>query len=146
MLEAFDMPDTHESCGRRTETITAPQALSLLNDKLTLRWAQAFAARVIEQAGSDANSQVETAFRLAYGRRPDGWEKDTVQTFFAKQKALLEERAAAGQKLALPEHAMPSGITPPQAAALVDLCHMLVAYNELVNNHEREQVSMSPSD
>ena len=70
--------------------------------------------------------------RLAYGRRPDGWEKDTVQTFFAKQKALLEERAAAGQKLALPEHALPSGITPPQAAALVDFCHMLLNSNEFV--------------
>jgi hypothetical protein len=132
MLEAFDMPDTHESCGRRTETITAPQALSLLNDKLTLQWAQAFAGRVIEQAGGDTNAQVETAFRLAYGRRPDGWEKDTVQTFFAKQKALLEERAAAGQKLALPEHALPGGITPPQAAALVDFCHMLLNSNEFV--------------
>src|SRR5216684_3108359 len=132
MLEAFDMPDTHESCGRRTETITAPQALSLLNDKLTLQWAQAFAGRVMEQAGGDTNAQVDAAYRLAYGRRPDSWEKDTVQTFFAKQKALLEERAAAGQKLALPEHALPSGITPPQAAALVDFCHMLLNSNEFV--------------
>src|SRR5260370_42245775 len=136
MLDAFDMPDPQESCGRRTETITAPQALSLLNDKLTLQWAQAFAGRVIEQAGGDTNAQVDAAFRLAYGRRPDGWEKDTVQTFFAKQKALLEERAAAGQKLALPEfapeHALPGGITPPQAAALVDFFHMLLNSNEFV--------------
>ena len=28
MLEAFDMPDTHESCGRRNQTITAPQAMA----------------------------------------------------------------------------------------------------------------------
>jgi uncharacterized protein DUF1553/uncharacterized protein DUF1549 len=132
MMEAFDMPDTHESCGRRTETITAPQALSLLNDKLTLRWAQAFAGRVIEQAGGDVNAQVETAFRLAFGRRPDGWEKDTVQTFFAKQRALLEDRVAAGQKLALPERPLADGMTAPQAAALVDFCHMLLNSNEFV--------------
>jgi hypothetical protein len=51
MLESLDMPDTHESCGRRNLTTTAPQALTLLNSKLTLEWAQAFAARVIHPAG-----------------------------------------------------------------------------------------------
>ena len=48
MLESLDMPDTHESCGRRNMTTTAPQALTLLNSKLTLEWAQAFAARVLK--------------------------------------------------------------------------------------------------
>ena len=43
MLEAFDMPDTHESCSRRDVTTTAPQALTMLNDKVALEWAQAFA-------------------------------------------------------------------------------------------------------
>jgi hypothetical protein len=52
MLESLDMPDTHESCGRRNMTTTAPQALTLLNSKLTLEWAQAFAARVMRAAGS----------------------------------------------------------------------------------------------
>ena len=45
MLEAFDMPDTHESCPRRDVTTTAPQALTMLNDKVALEWAQAFAGR-----------------------------------------------------------------------------------------------------
>ena len=64
MLEVFDMPDTHESCGRRNQTITAPQALSLLNDKLTLEWAQAFAGRVLQQSGNDLPNAVQQAFRL----------------------------------------------------------------------------------
>ena len=33
MMEAFDMPDTHESCSRRDVTVTAPQALTMLNDQ-----------------------------------------------------------------------------------------------------------------
>jgi hypothetical protein len=52
MLESLDMPDTHESCGRRNmTTYRARRPLTLLNSKLTLEWAQAFAARVLSTAG-----------------------------------------------------------------------------------------------
>jgi hypothetical protein len=131
MLEAFDMPDTHESCGRRNQTITAPQAMSLLNGKVSLEWAEAFASRVLQQAGADANAQVDSAYRLAFGRHPDGFEKDSVQTFFAKQKTLIAERKSAGEKLALPT-SIPDGYDPTQAAVLVDFCHMLLNSNEFV--------------
>jgi Protein of unknown function (DUF1549)/Protein of unknown function (DUF1553) len=131
MLEAFDMPDTHESCGRRNQTITAPQAMSLLNSKVSLDWAEAFAGRVLQQAGTDVNSQVEDAYRLAYGRKPDGFEKDSVLTFLSKQSALISEKAANGEKLALPP-VMPAGYDPNRAAALVDFCQMLFNSNEFV--------------
>lgn len=131
MLEAFDMPDTHESCGRRNFTTTAPQALSLLNDKITFEWAQALAGRVLESAGPDLNRQIDNAYRLAYGRHPDGFEKDAVQTFFAKQRTIIAERAAAGEKIALPP-SLPAGYAPADGAALVDFCHMLINSNEFV--------------
>jgi hypothetical protein len=126
MLEVMDMPDTHESCSRRSVTTTAPQALTLLNDKVILDWAQAFAARALE-----AKDPVERAFRLAYSRPPDPWEKDTVATFVHKQSALIAARAAKGEKLALPP-AMPPGADPAMAAAIVDFCHMLISSNEFV--------------
>ncbi|HEY2016845.1 MAG TPA: DUF1549 and DUF1553 domain-containing protein [Bryobacteraceae bacterium] len=126
MMEVFDMPDTHESCSRREITTTAPQALTMLNDKLTLEWAQSFAGRALS-----APDPVERAYRLAYLRPPDPWEKDTVATFFHKQKALIAERAAKGEKLALPA-AMPEGTDPAYAAAFVDFCHMLLNSNEFV--------------
>ncbi|HCC57075.1 MAG TPA: hypothetical protein DEQ47_07380 [Solibacterales bacterium] len=129
MLEAFDMPDTHESCGRRNQTITAPQAMSLLNSKVSLEWAQAFAGRVLQQAGADPRAQIERAYRLAFGRRPDGFEKDSILTFLAKQKQVIAGRA--GEKLALPRF-MPEGYDPAQAAALVDVCQMLLNSNEFV--------------
>ena len=52
MLEAFDMPDTHESCSRRDVTTTAPQALTMLNDKVALEWARGFAGRALAAQGS----------------------------------------------------------------------------------------------
>jgi hypothetical protein len=126
MLEAYDMPDTHESCPRRMVTTTAPQALTMLNDKVVLQWAQAFAARALA-----APEPVETAFQLAYSRKPDAWEKDTVATFFHKQQAVIHDRAAKGEKLALPA-AMPQGTAPEYAAAFVDFCQMLLNSNEFV--------------
>jgi hypothetical protein len=131
MLEAFDMPDTHESCGRRNQTITAPQAMALLNGKVSLEWAQAFAGRVLKQAGPNVDAEVETAYRLAFGRRPDGFEKDTVLTFLNKQKSLVAERRGAGEKLAAPTF-IPADYDPAQAAALVDFCQMLLNSNEFV--------------
>jgi Protein of unknown function (DUF1549)/Protein of unknown function (DUF1553) len=128
MLEAFDMPDTHESCGRRNQTITAPQAMSLLNSKVSLDWSAAFAGRVLQQAGTDTNQEVETAYRLAYGRKPDGFEKDSVLTFLSKQAALISEK---GGKMALPP-VVPDGLDPSRAAALVDFCQMLFNSNEFV--------------
>ncbi|HXR39795.1 MAG TPA: DUF1549 and DUF1553 domain-containing protein [Terracidiphilus sp.] len=126
MMEIFDMPDTHESCSRREITTTAPQALTMLNDKVTLEWAQAFAARALA-----AQDPVDRAYRLAYSRSPDPWEKDTVATFFHKQKAITAERAAKGEKLALPP-SMAEGTDPAYAAAFVDFCQMLLNSNEFV--------------
>jgi len=131
MMEVFDMPDTHESCGRRNITNTAPQALTLLNDKVSYEWSQAFAGRVLKAAGTDPNAEVEQAYRMAYGRKPDGSEKDTVLTFFSQHGKILADRLAKGEKLALPP-AVPEGVDPVHAAALVDFCHMLLNSNEFV--------------
>jgi hypothetical protein len=126
MMEAFDMPDTHESCSRRDVTTTAPQALTMLNDRVALEWAQAFAGRALAD-----KDPVDRAFRLAYSRLPDPWEKDTVATFFHKQETLIAARLAKGEKPALPA-AMPDGLDPAHAAAFVDFCQMLMNSNEFV--------------
>ena len=131
MLESFDMPDTHESCARRSLTTTAPQALSLLNSEHTLGWAQGLAGRILDTAGTDRDRQIQEGFRLAYSRQPDGWEKDTVLTFFDKQRGIIAERAAAGERLLLPD-VLPDDMSPQEAAAVVDFCHMLLNSNEFV--------------
>jgi len=126
MMEAFDMPDTHESCSRRDVTVTAPQALTMLNDRVSLEWSRAFAGRVLA-----VKDPVEEAYLLAYSRKPDGWEKDTVATFFHKQKSVIEARMARGEKLALPV-GVAEVTDPAYAAAFVDFCQMLLNSNEFV--------------
>ena len=126
MMEALDMPDTHESCSRREVTTTAPQALTMLNDKVALEWARALAGRAL--ASPDPVNRV---FQLAYSRKPDGWEKDTVATFLEKQKKVIAARVSAGQPLALPS-ALPDGVEREFAAAFVDFCQMILNSNEFV--------------
>lgn len=131
MFEAFDMPDTHESCGRRYNTITPIQALSLLNDRQTMDWAKAFAGKVIAAAGNDEQKQIETAYQMALDRRPTQSETQAVMDFFARHRLIIEERIAKKEKVPLPE-TMPEGMSKAHAASVVDFCHMLINANEFV--------------
>ncbi len=131
MLEVFDMPDTLSSCARRTISTTAPQALTLLNSKLTLAWAQAFAGRVIGLSGESVHAQIDAAYRLAYSRPTDPKSKDLALSFFHRHREIVAERASRHENLALPQP-MPEGYSPIDGAALVDFCHMLMTSSEFI--------------
>jgi hypothetical protein len=130
MFETFDMPDTHESCARRNVTTSPVQALTMLNSKLTLEWAQALAGKVVNAAGSARDAQIEAAYNIAFSRSPDIAEKTLVQQFLDRQKSIVADRPADSAL------APPTGTTekldPAEAAALVDFCHMLINANEFV--------------
>ena len=131
MFEAFDMPDTHESCGRRYNTITPIQALSLLNDKQTMDWAKAFAGRVIGDVGNDEQKQIDTAYQMAFDRRPTQSESQAVMDYFRRHEAIIDERLARKEPVALPAK-LPEGMSKSHGAAVVDFCHMLINANEFV--------------
>ena len=131
MLSTFDMPESLESCSRRSQTTTAPQALTMLNSEESLEWAQAFAGRVLERAGADPASQIAEAFRLAYNRAPDAWEKDRTMTFMARQRVLIQERAGKGEPLTEVK-SLAADVAALDAAVLVDLCLTLLNSNEFV--------------
>src|SRR5436190_479843 len=100
---------------RRSIRVTGCCGPSAASGWIALDLSRAFAGRVLT-----SKDPVDTAFRLAYSRQPDGWEKDSVATFLEKQKHLIAARPAGG-KLALPT-AMPEGLEPAAAAAFVDFC------------------------
>ena len=52
-MEVFDQPALQTSCARRESSTHAPQALELLNGKLANDLAEAFAQRLIAEAGSE---------------------------------------------------------------------------------------------
>jgi hypothetical protein len=134
MFQAFDMPDTHESCSRRSVTITAPQALNLLNDKAILVSAQSFAGRVLKGAGDDVNKQIALAYRLAFARAPEAEERDMAINFLDQQSAVIKSRIEAKRPVALPSNCdiASDAAAQARAAALVDFCHVLFNSNEFV--------------
>ncbi|MGE3807411.1 MAG: DUF1549 domain-containing protein [Gemmataceae bacterium] len=80
----FDGPDAAaESCPKRNTSTVPLQALYLLNNDFAFNRAQAFARRVLEEAGPERTKQVDRAFRLALGRLPDDVERAAAAKFFA---------------------------------------------------------------
>ncbi|MFM8288247.1 MAG: DUF1549 and DUF1553 domain-containing protein [Planctomycetaceae bacterium] len=88
-LETFDLPENSLSCGRRTASTVAPQALSLLNSDLAVAAASGLAQRVVAQAGDDPDRQVAVVFDLALQRDPDGTEREVCGSFLAR-RSLVE--------------------------------------------------------
>jgi hypothetical protein len=106
-----------------------------MNNETILDWAQAFAGRVLSDSrvSSESLEQVDRAFRLTYGRRPNAEEQKIAANFLSRQVPILAARLAGNNpaKLPMPTH-IPAGMDPARAAALVDLCHMLLASNEFL--------------
>ncbi len=68
-MQVFDSPDTLLSCAGRDQSTHAPQALELLNGKLSNDLADAFAQRLLHEKKT-SRERVDWAWRLAAGRAP----------------------------------------------------------------------------
>jgi len=76
----FDCPDAGQIAPKRTSSITALQALNLLNSRFVLQQAQQFSSRLLRESGNDVTTQVKHAFQLAYQRAPSAEElADSIQ-------------------------------------------------------------------
>jgi hypothetical protein len=91
-LEAFDAPDTNQSCPVRERSTTAPQALALLNAEITTEAAQALAAR-LETRSSNPTERVRQAYRLVLGRWPTADELERTERFLKESPATELYRA-----------------------------------------------------
>jgi hypothetical protein len=72
-MDALDCPDASQFADVRTSSLTALQALALLNDPFMVRMSEHFAKRV--RAAGPLERQVADAYRLALGRFPSESEK-----------------------------------------------------------------------
>ncbi|HVW36187.1 MAG TPA: DUF1549 and DUF1553 domain-containing protein, partial [Pirellulales bacterium] len=84
-MEVFDQPDLQTSCARRESSTHAPQALELLNGRLSNELAAALAARLAREAPDDARRQIELAYRLVAGRPPNDREAALAADFLSRQ-------------------------------------------------------------
>jgi hypothetical protein len=68
-LEALDCPDSSQLTPTRNVSVTALQALALLNDKFMVRMSEHLAARAAK-SGPDLPTQVRAVYRLTLQREP----------------------------------------------------------------------------
>ena len=132
LLQAFDLPDMHESCACRQLTTTGPQALALLNSDTVLDFAQGFASRLLrDNPHGEPDRLIREAGLIAFARQPQPEEIREAAAFLARQQALVALRLAAGEQVLLPR-GMPKFLDPSRAAAIVDFCHALLNANEFL--------------
>jgi hypothetical protein len=85
-LECLDCADPNINTPVRNTTLTALQALALLNDPFMVRQAEYFAERV-KKMSDDPDKQIDMAYRLAFGRLPKAEER-TALAAYAKKHGL----------------------------------------------------------
>ncbi len=71
LFEVFDRPDANQSCPRRHESTTAPQALTLLNSEFTWTCADAL-ANSIRRSAQSPQEQADAACRMVFSRPATG--------------------------------------------------------------------------
>ena len=85
-MDTLDCPDASQFTPVRSSSVTALQALAMLNDRFMVRQSEHFAARV-RQADPDLGKQIEMAYLLALGRPPKP-EETTRLAAYAKKHGM----------------------------------------------------------
>ena len=89
-LQAFDVDDGRTPCPERTRTVTAPQSLFLMNDKLVVEASAKFAERLQKEAQGDLGKAIDLGYRITIARHPSAKEKDTALTYIGSDPKQLK--------------------------------------------------------
>jgi hypothetical protein len=123
LLAAFDQPDRVNSCPVRAVTVTAPQALAMLNGEFTLVQARHVGGALLAAHGRDVRALIRAAYLCAFCREPDRDEMAAAEKFLNRQAQLI---VPAGKR-----EGKPPG--DAFAAAVVDFCHALINSAEFLD-------------
>jgi mono/diheme cytochrome c family protein len=82
-LECLDCADPNLSTPVRNTTLTALQALAVLNNPFMVKQSEFFAER-LKKISSDPKGQIEAAYRLALGRAPSAEERMALVGYLQK--------------------------------------------------------------
>jgi hypothetical protein len=124
LFAAFDSPNRSMSCPTRTATVSAPQALLMLNGEFSLQQARALAGSLASRT-TDRREMIRQAYDRVLSRAATADDIARAETFLSQQA----DRIGAVE---LPE-GMPKEMSPALAAAVVDFCHALLNSAEFLN-------------
>jgi hypothetical protein len=90
-LQSFDVDDGRAPCPMRTQTVTAPQALFLMNSAEIEKATTEMAERLQSEAKGDLTNAVKLAYRLAIARPPSGAERDRALAYLQNDAGRLKQ-------------------------------------------------------
>lgn len=100
VFQAFDFADPSVLAGQRDATTVAPQALFMMNSKLTAEASQGLAEQLLAWPAMDDADRVTRLFELAYARPPRTGERERVAAFLASYadaaRAAIANTASSG--------------------------------------------------
>ena len=89
-LQVFDVDDGRVPCPMRTQTVTAPQALFLMNSEEVEDASAKLGQRLLKESSGDLNAAVDLGYRLTLARRPAAAEKDRALSYLENDPARLK--------------------------------------------------------
>jgi hypothetical protein len=118
LFAAFDQPDRVNSCPTRATTITAPQALAMLNGEFALAQAKCLSRVLLAAHGHNSGQLIRTAYLRTFHREPDRDEIELAKKFLERQSRALASN---------------DGIDASFAVAVADFCHALLNSAEFLD-------------
>jgi len=136
VLQNFDTPNADSSCVRRSRSNTPLQALTTLNETVFMEYAQALAARTLDEGGKTDADRIVYAFRRCLARPPTEGEKTELLALLQKQRARIADGWVNPMEIATGQSAPPQklgdGATPTQLAAYTLVSRVLLNLDETI--------------
>ncbi|WP_435007841.1 DUF1549 and DUF1553 domain-containing protein [Tundrisphaera lichenicola] len=89
-LQSFDVDDGRAPCPMRTRTVTAPQALFLMNSDVVEAASDRFAERLRRESKGDLKTAVDLGYRIAVARPPSESEREVALAYLQEDPARLK--------------------------------------------------------
>ena len=89
-LQAFDVDDGRAPCPMRTQTVTPPQGLFMMNSDEIEKASIKLAQRLQKESGGDLKTAVDLGYRITLGRTPSSSERDYALTYVADKPERLK--------------------------------------------------------
>ena len=92
-LQAFDVDDGRVPCPLRTQTVTAPQGLFMMNSPEIEKASDNFAKRIEKESGGNLSKAVEVAYELTLARSPSPAEMQRSLAYLENDPSRLKSFA-----------------------------------------------------
>jgi hypothetical protein len=89
-LQVFDVDDGRAPCPIRTQTVTAPQGLFMMNSEEIEAASVKLAERLQKESGGDLKAAVDLGYKLTFGRPPSAIENDRALSYIESDPARLK--------------------------------------------------------